>query len=91
MTLGDWCDAAWSALLEEAPMMSNPFEYREMMYDAFWLGKQPKPRKDPPKGRTGKHGERTPPPRPSRGPSKAALNALAAEQARIQALQAAKQ
>lgn len=89
MKLGDWVAAAWSSVLDDAPLLANPSEYRTMMYEAFWEGKQPKSR--PQSGQRGKRGSTGPPspPAPSRGPSKAALRELQAEAQRIQAMQAA--
>ena len=89
MTLGDWCDAAWSALLDDIPMMANPVEYRTMMYEAFWEGKSPRP-KAPTHSRS-KGGASTPPPMPqASGPPRHAVAALEREMEMIRAIQAEK-
>jgi hypothetical protein len=89
MTVQQWIESAWSAILDDAPLLASPSEYRTMMYEAFWEGKTPKPRPQP----KGKRGEKAPPqvPRASRGPSRSAIAELQAEAARIQAMQAEKQ
>lgn len=88
MTLGDWCDIAWSAIFDESPALANPGEFRRMMYEAFWEGKAPTP---PPKsGRSGARSGPQEPPTPS-SPPRHAINALEAERKRILAIQAERQ
>ncbi len=36
-------DVAWAAVMENAPMMADMGKYRTMMYEIFWLGKNPSP------------------------------------------------
>jgi hypothetical protein len=85
MTVQQWVEAAWSAILDDAPMLASPSEYRTMMYKAFWKGEMPKAR--PQKGQKGA----APMPKASSGPSRSALAELQAEAQRIQAMQAEKQ
>lgn len=62
-------------LLDDAPALANPMEYKKMLYDAFWLGEMP--------GKPNKDGTVTKP------VPKAVLAELEAERARIKALQEA--
>ena len=39
--MGDWVDIAWSFILDQAPIMSDPGRWRQAMYTALWLGKEP--------------------------------------------------
>jgi hypothetical protein len=39
--MDDWIDVAWSFILEQAPLMSDPVRWRKAMHDALWLGKEP--------------------------------------------------
>jgi hypothetical protein len=78
MTLGDWCDVAWSALFDDAPALANPSEYRSMMYEAFWNGNMPKPKAN------GDGAVSKPVPR-------SALAELEAERARIKELQTSRE
>jgi hypothetical protein len=34
-------DIAWSKMIDAAPVMSDGRRYREIMYEVFWLGKEP--------------------------------------------------
>jgi hypothetical protein len=77
-------EIAYDALMDIAPMLANPSEYRTMMYEAFWEGKEPKPRKPG-------QGEKPATPRSSGPPPRSAMAELEAERRRILALQAAKQ
>jgi len=42
VTVGDWCDVAWAYLMENTPMMANPFEYRETMWGLLYEGETPR-------------------------------------------------
>ena len=34
-------DAAWALIMRQTPMMANPFEYRETLWDLLWEGERP--------------------------------------------------
>lgn len=46
VTLSAWVDFAWAEIVGEAPLMANPFEYRQNMYELFWNGNTPTQRED---------------------------------------------
>lgn len=65
-------------------MMASPMEFRRMMYDLFWEGKEPEKKADQKKGSAARSSSSSPPPR-------SALAALEAEAESIKAMREAPQ
>lgn len=38
MRLSDWCDVAWAYVLRQQPMMASPTEYRDLLWNALYVG-----------------------------------------------------
>lgn len=41
MSIAEWCDVAWEYILEGAPLMASPTEYRDVLWAALHDGKAP--------------------------------------------------
>ena len=79
ITIEHWVPIAWTVISDQAPVMANPFEYRDALWSILYKGEQPAPtrRPDPP-SRDAKGRLRPGKPPPARKMSSADRAALAA-------------
>jgi hypothetical protein len=85
VTISDWASVAWTVVSDQAPLMANPFEYREALWSILYKGEDPPPsrRPDPPaRSRRGRH-QPPPKPGPARPMTRTESSALAALDAQV--------
>lgn len=79
ITIAHWVPIAWTVVSDQAPVMANPFEYREALWTILYKGEQPAPpRKPDPPSRDAKGRRKPGKPPPARKMTASERAALAA-------------